>query len=206
MTRKPQQRTQVTRARILTSAAHLMETDGPEALTAEAVAKAAGVAKGTVFAHFGDMNGLLSHLLHDRLRQLKVRMDESGEPGAVLAGRPVEALLDRMMTLIDAITESQTMLRVFMENIGVTQGNCAPEFVETLEALDRHLRNLLTYWQSEPAIVPALRQDRDPEEMVDGLIAFMIHGAILYRAHQIGDLEEIRRRLTRHVEAFLLRQ
>lgn len=208
MPRKPQQRTLITRTRILEAAVQLAEAhaDGLEGLTAEAIAIEAGVAKGTVFAHFGDMDGLLSHLLLDRLQGLKAMTEAEEMPPGGFAGHPVAALLDRMTALIGVITESQTMLRVFMENIGVTKGNCAPEFVEILDALDARLLDLLRFWQSDETMVPALRKDRSPEEMVDGLIAFMIHGAILYRSHQIDDLAEIRRRLTRHVEAFLLQQ
>ncbi|MEP4031840.1 TetR/AcrR family transcriptional regulator [Roseibium polysiphoniae] len=206
MTRKPQKRTQVTRSKILASAADLAaEHDrGLEGLTAEAISEHAGVAKGTIFAHFGDMDGLLSYLLLDRLRELRARADADDTPLAELSADPVATLLDRMMSLIEVITESQTMLRVFMDNIGVTKGHCAPEFVENLDALDRKLQDFLAYWQTAAEITPALRKDRDPAEMVDGLIAFMIHGAILYRSHQVDDLGEIRQRLTRHVEAFLL--
>ncbi|MEJ8473936.1 TetR/AcrR family transcriptional regulator [Roseibium algae] len=206
MTRKPQKRTQITRARILSSAKKLAAAtpDGLEGLTAEAIALDSEVAKGTVFAHFGDMDGLLSHLLLDKLQALRAAAETHHTPSQVLAGDPVTAMLDRMMALVEVITESQTMLRVFMDNIGVTKGNCAPEFVEILDALDAHLQSLLACWQASPDLRPALRQDRPPHEMVDGLIAFMIHGAILFRSHQVDTLDLIRQKLTRHVEAFLI--
>ncbi|WP_417667375.1 TetR/AcrR family transcriptional regulator [Roseibium sp.] len=207
MGRKPQKRTLLTRAKIIDAARTIAEAKGGlEALTAEAIAKEADVAKGTVFAHFGDMDGLLSHLLLDNLAALRARAESDTDVGAILTPDPVEALMDRMMSLIALITESQTMLRVFMENIGVTKGHCAPEFVAHLDALDASLASLLGHWQDSKTIQPELRRDRTPAEMVDGLIAFMIHGAILFRSHQIDDLEIIRKRLKRHVEAFLLSQ
>ncbi|MCR9284946.1 MAG: TetR/AcrR family transcriptional regulator [Rhodobacteraceae bacterium] len=205
MTRKPQQRSIATRARVLAAARDLSQKHGLDLVTAEAVAQEAGVAKGTVFSHFGDMDGLLSYVLLDRLNALRAATsDEAAEPD--LLSDPVGLLTRRMMALIDVITDSPTILRLFLDNIGVTKPNCAAEFVETLDALDAELEHFLTFWQQEASLKPDLRQDRSPKEMVDGLIAFMIHGAILVKSHQLTDRAELEHRLRRHVEAFLIRQ
>ncbi|WP_421983569.1 TetR/AcrR family transcriptional regulator [Roseibium sp.] len=203
MTRKPQQRSIATRARVLQAARDLSRRNGLEGLTAEAVASEAGVAKGTVFSHFGDMDGLLSHVLLERLDALRARTSEGPAPGA-LPPDPVEALMQRMMALIAVITDSPTILRLFLDNIGVTKANCAAEFVETLDALDAELATFLELWQGSDSLQPALRKDRLPSELVDGLIAFMIHGAILFKSHQITDRAVLEARLRRHVEAYLL--
>ena len=203
MARKPQQRSIETRARVLEAARVLSRNHGLDLVTAEAVAQEAGVAKGTVFSHFGDMDGLLSHVLMDRLRALRTtEAEDTGPPQDI--EDPVGLLLHRMMALISVITESPTILRLFLDNIGVTKANCAAEFVETLDALDADLAAFLTFWQGSDALKPALRQDRTVADMVDGLIAFMIHGAILVKSHQLTDLSELEARLRRHVEAFLL--
>ncbi|WP_306145308.1 TetR/AcrR family transcriptional regulator [Roseibium sp. MMSF_3412] len=203
MTRKPQQRSIATRARVLQAARDLSRKTGLEGLTAEAVAGEAGVAKGTVFSHFGDMDGLLSHVLLERLEAL--RAGEADSPARqTLPQDPVEALMQRMMALIAVITDSPTILRLFLDNIGVTKANCAEEFVETLDALDADLAAFLAMWQASADLQPALRKDRLPSELVDGLIAFMIHGAILFKSHQITDVAILEARLRRHVEAFLL--
>jgi len=205
MTRKPQQRSIATRARVLAAARDLSQKHGLDLVTAEAVAQEAGVAKGTVFSHFGDMDGLLSYVLLDRLNALRAATsDEAAETDQL--SDPVGLLTRRMMALIDVITDSPTILRLFLDNIGVTKPNCAAEFVETLDALDAELENFLTFWQQGPSLKPDLRQDRSPKEMVDGLIAFMIHGAILVKSHQLTDRAELEHRLRRHVEAFLIRQ
>ncbi|UES50518.1 TetR/AcrR family transcriptional regulator [Roseibium aggregatum] len=205
MTRKPQQRSIATRARVLAAARDLSQKHGLDLVTAEAVAQEAGVAKGTVFSHFGDMDGLLSYVLLDRLNALRAATsDEAAEPDQL--SDPVGLLTRRMMALIDVITDSPTILRLFLDNIGVTKPNCAAEFVETLDALDAELEHFLTFWQQGASLKPALRQDRSPKEMVDGLIAFMIHGAILVKSHQLTDRAELEHRLRRHVEAFLIRQ
>ncbi len=201
--RKPQARTALTRARILTAAGALSRSKSLEELTADAIAREAGVAKGTIFAHFGDMDGLLSYLLLEQLQQLRAAADQDDMASKEDLQDPVGALVTRMMGLIAVITESQTMLRVFLENIGATKGHCAPEFVEQLDALDEKLLGFLTKWQSSENMEPRLRSDRTPQEMLDGLIAFVIHGAIVFRSHQIRDLSVLRDRLYGHVEAFL---
>lgn len=203
MTRKPQQRSIATRARVLQAARDLSRKNGLESVTAEAVASQAGVAKGTVFSHFGDMDGLLSHVLLERLDALRSGTAQDPAQDA-LPKDPVDALMQRMMALIAVITDSPAILRLFLDNIGVTKANCAAEFVETLDALDADLAAFLEMWQRSESLAPALRRDRLPAEMVDGLIAFMIHGAILYKSHQITDRAVLEARLRRHVEAYLL--
>lgn len=203
MTRKPQQRSIATRARVLAAARELSQKHGLELVTADAVAREAGVAKGTVFAHFGDMDGLLSYVLLDRLNAL--RATAAVEPAdADRLDDPVGLVMQRMMALIAVITDSPTILRLFLDNIGVTKPNCAEEFVATLDRLDADLAAFLTVWQQSPTISPPLRKDRLPAEMVDGLIAFMIHGAILLKSHQLTDRAALEARLRRHVEAFLI--
>jgi len=203
MTRKPQQRSIATRARVLTAARDLSQRHGLELVTADAVAREAGVAKGTVFAHFGDMDGLLSYVLLDRLNAMRASTAADRE-GTGLPEDPVGAVMDRMMALIAVITDSPTILRLFLDNIGVTKAHCAEAFVETLDGLDSDLATFLETWQKTPALSPSLRQDRSPAEMTDGLIAFMIHGAILLKSHQLTDRKVLEERLRRHVEAFLL--
>lgn len=204
MTRKPQQRSIATRARVLQAAMDLSQRHGLELVTAEAVATEAGVAKGTVFSHFGDMDGLLSHVLMDRLQSLRNTANNDENTRKDLSD-PVGLLLNRMMGLIAVITDSPTILRLFLDNIGVTKPNCAAEFVETLSALDADLAAFLDMWQNATDMKPPLRQDRTSAEMVDGLIAFMIHGAMVFKSHQITDRSELEGRLRRHVEAFLLK-
>ncbi|MTH95444.1 TetR/AcrR family transcriptional regulator [Roseibium sp. RKSG952] len=202
--RKPQARTALTRQKILTAAEDIARSGTLDDITAEAVAQAAGVAKGTVFSHFGDMDGLLSYLLLDRLKDLRAVSDADGMTSEADMADPLGALVKRMMALMEVITSSQTMLRVFMENIGVTKGHCAPEFVAQLDALDARLISFLRHWQTSGTMTPALRQDRTPEELHDGLVAFIMHCAILQQSRQVEDFAVISHRLHRHLEAYLL--
>ena len=59
------------REKILAAAAELFERDGVEAVTMDAVARAAGVSKGTVFSRFGSRAGLAMALLDEAERELQ---------------------------------------------------------------------------------------------------------------------------------------
>jgi AcrR family transcriptional regulator len=59
------------RERILCAARALLADKGPDALTMQAVATAAGVGKGTVFHRFGDRDGLTQALLDDYMREFQ---------------------------------------------------------------------------------------------------------------------------------------
>jgi AcrR family transcriptional regulator len=59
------------RERILRAARQLLADQGPDALTMQAVATAAGVGKGTVFHRFGDRDGLTQALLDDYMRDFQ---------------------------------------------------------------------------------------------------------------------------------------
>ncbi len=59
------------RERVLAAAKRLLAEEGPEGLTMQAVAAAAGVGKGTVFRRFGDRVGLTQALLDDYMREFQ---------------------------------------------------------------------------------------------------------------------------------------
>jgi AcrR family transcriptional regulator len=59
------------RERILCAARRLLREHGPDALTMQAVASAAGVGKGTVFRRFGDRESLTHALLDDYMREFQ---------------------------------------------------------------------------------------------------------------------------------------
>jgi AcrR family transcriptional regulator len=59
------------RCRILEAARALLDEQGFEGLTMDAVASAAGVGKGTVFRRFGDRTGLTDALMDDAVREFQ---------------------------------------------------------------------------------------------------------------------------------------
>ena len=59
------------RQRILAAARRLLEAEGAEALSMDAVAAAAKVGKGTVFRRFGDRAGLTQALIDEYMRDFQ---------------------------------------------------------------------------------------------------------------------------------------
>jgi AcrR family transcriptional regulator len=73
------------RERVLCAAARLFEERGPDCVTMEAVAAAAGVGKGTVFRRFGDRAGLARALISEtesKLQEAIIRGPAPLGPGA----------------------------------------------------------------------------------------------------------------------------
>lgn len=219
MTKKPQQRTLITRQRILDATRALSHELGIEQVTADAIAKRADVAKGTVFAHFTDMDGLLSHVLLDELRNIlapapaPARADETSEltpvarfsEGQIRTGdNPLTAINGMMMQFVRVVGQNQTMMRLFLKNTGATDGSYAPEFIDILSQLDQVLARFLEHWRDDATLRPRLRQDRNAQELLDGLIAFMTHVSVQCQCGQIRDLAQAHDVLLRHSEAWLL--
>ncbi len=78
----PRERADAARNRqlLLSAAWHLFERDGVDGLTMDAVAKEAGVGKGTVFRRFGDKSGLVSALLDAKERELQQHLISGPAP------------------------------------------------------------------------------------------------------------------------------
>lgn len=90
------------RAKVLAAAAEVYAAGGVEALTLDAVARAAGVGKGTVVRRFGDKSGLVVALLDARERELQQAMLSGPPPlgpGAP-ADQRVLAFLDAYLTYL----------------------------------------------------------------------------------------------------------
>jgi AcrR family transcriptional regulator len=88
------------RAHVLEAARRLFAERGVEAVTMEEVARAAGVAKGTVFHRFGDRAGLALALLDDHERDLQERILRGAPP--LGPGAPPR---DRLLAFLDALAE-----------------------------------------------------------------------------------------------------
>jgi AcrR family transcriptional regulator len=80
------------RARILDAAKRLFEQEGPDAVSMDAIAAAAGVGKGTLFRRFGDRSGLAHALLDEHERALQDSMIR-GEPPLGPGAPPIERLV-----------------------------------------------------------------------------------------------------------------
>ncbi|MFI1467045.1 TetR/AcrR family transcriptional regulator [Streptomyces wuyuanensis] len=97
------------RRKILDAAAGLVAERGPEAITMNAVAQAAGIGVGTVYRRFGDVAQLLFALLDDRERQFQEGF-LSGPAPLGPDGRPEERLRAFLHALADHVAEQQTTM------------------------------------------------------------------------------------------------
>ncbi|MCF2532086.1 TetR/AcrR family transcriptional regulator [Yinghuangia soli] len=97
------------RAKILAAAAELVAEKGPDALTMNAVAHAAGIGVGTVYRRFGDVGQLLSALLDARERQFQADF-MSGPPPLGPGAPPAERLRAFLHAVVDRVVAQHDIL------------------------------------------------------------------------------------------------
>ena len=97
------------RERVLAAARRLFAERGVRAVTMDEVARAAGVAKGTVFHRFGDRAGLALALLDEHERELQERILR-GPPPLGPGAPPRERLLALLAALVELTVEHRDLL------------------------------------------------------------------------------------------------
>jgi AcrR family transcriptional regulator len=101
------------RRRILSAAARLVDEQGAEHVSMDAIAEAAGVGKGTLFRRFGDRVGLMHALLVERERDLQeavIRGEPPLGPGAPAVERIVafgRAILEHLESSSDLLLAAE---------------------------------------------------------------------------------------------------
>jgi AcrR family transcriptional regulator len=91
------------RAAILRAAEQLLVANGPDHVSLERVAQAAGVGKATVFHRFGSRSGLMRALMEDRVRKLTEAIENGPPP--LGPGAPAT---DRLLAFLDAVVDLAT--------------------------------------------------------------------------------------------------
>ena len=152
--RPPQARTLRTRAAIL-AAARDMAAGGYGALRADAVAQAAGIAKGTIFAHFPDMDHLTAALVAEALAALPPLAPPQDVAGLVAALAP---MLDFMASDPRIIAALARFSGPEGAGLGVDAAICAQA-----EAVAWAIAGL----QAQGKVVPG-----DPGLLAEGIMAF----------------------------------
>ncbi|MFF4442581.1 TetR/AcrR family transcriptional regulator [Streptomyces sp. NPDC001621] len=97
------------RAKILEAAARLEAERGPDAVTMNAVAHAAGIGVGTVYRRFGDVAHLLMALLDDRERQFQAEF-LTGPPPLGPGAPPADRLRAFLHAYADYMGDQQTLI------------------------------------------------------------------------------------------------
>lgn len=102
------------RRRVLDAAAALFAEHGVDAVSVDAIAKAAGVGKGTVFRRFGDKSGLAVALLNERETELQQAILSGppplgpGAPAAERIAAFADAYLDYLAGHLAVVRLSET--------------------------------------------------------------------------------------------------
>ena len=160
MHRAPQPRRLRTQAAILDVARDVARAQGYGALRADALARAAGVAKGTIFAHYPDMDHLRAALVAERLRplcDLPPIDDIAGLQGAL---GPAFALMVSDAHVLAAISR-------FSGSEGAGLG-----MAEAICHLHAKLAQAIAGLQARGRAASG-----DPALLADGVLAFAFHAA-----------------------------
>ncbi|RMI43466.1 TetR/AcrR family transcriptional regulator [Actinomadura harenae] len=140
------------RAAVLEAAARLFAEHGPEGVSMDQVATAAGVGKGTLFRRFGDKAGLAVALLDARERDLQEAILSGPPPlgqGAA-QGKRVEAFL---LAYLDHLLKHLSLVRMS----------------ETASPGARYRIGAYRFWHRHLTLL--LDGDPDPEAAAHGLLA-----------------------------------
>ena len=160
MKKAVQQRTLETRSRLTSVADQLVAEKGFEALRIEETVQAAGVAKGTFFAHFKDKDELMDLLIGQRIETLLDRM--AAEP----APRDADQLAQRLMPLVELMSSERYVFDLIMRRSGAM----AVEEIGPIALSFGRLGELVGQWLAQGAF----RQDVPIEILVEGVEAFLM--------------------------------
>ncbi|WP_171233119.1 TetR/AcrR family transcriptional regulator [Ruegeria sp. HKCCA4812] len=160
-----QKRTIKTRAKLLAAAEEVIRNGGYEALRVEEVVKAAGVAKGTFFAHFHDKDALMEILIADKLNAC-LDQAEAGTPPKTVA--EIIAALEPVHSFM---TSERYVFDLLIRYSGAT---AVAEIGPVAYCFERYFR-VVMLWLEDAEV----RKDVPPELLAEGVQAFAIQAMSL---------------------------
>jgi AcrR family transcriptional regulator len=165
MTRAPQRRRLETRAKLLSVASGIVQAQGYSGLRVEDVVHQAGVAKGTLFSHFKDKDGLLAVLIGDEVTRLLDEMEAAGVPS------DASGLTARLTPHLDYVAQDRVIFDLLLRYSGTT----AAEPDEVVAASFIRQVTLLTSWLEHLQAAGKIRQDQPPQLLAEGVQGFLNH-------------------------------
>lgn len=189
MTKRIQQRTKETHARLIATARQLVSEGSYDALRIEEVVTRAGVAKGTFFAHFSDKETLMDQLIGERINQFLDVMDASPVPNGL--DDLVELLLPRMQFM----TSERYVFDVILRRSGAAG---IEQIGPIALAFDRYI-HIIMRWLS----AGIFRQDVPIATLAEGVQAFETQAMALHFCAVHNELS-LRDRLLPYLRAWLL--
>lgn len=165
MTRAPQKRRLETRAKLLEVAAAIVQKQGYGGLRVEDVVAGAGVAKGTLFSHFRDKDGLLAVLIGDEVTRLLDDMEAAGPPS------DAAGLTALLAPHLEYVAQDRVIFDLLLRYSGTT----AAEPDEVVTASFIRQVQMLTGWLQRLQAAGRIRRDQPPELLAEGIQAFLNH-------------------------------
>ena len=179
MPRAPQERRLKTRAKLLTVAEEIIRHQGYSALRVEEVAAQAGTAKGTLFSHFKDKDGLLAVIIGKQVMTLLDEMQSAPAPTSV------PELTAALGPLVGFIAQDRVIFDLLLRYSGTT-GEIADETVT--QGFYRQ-NEIFCGWMKALQKSGMIRDDQTPELLSEGVQAFINQVLAIWFCldHQNGD-------------------
>ncbi|WTW98143.1 TetR/AcrR family transcriptional regulator [Streptomycetaceae bacterium NBC_01309] len=163
------------RQAILRATEELLDADGPEHLSLDRVAAAAGVGKGTVFRRFGSRSGLFRELLADRALRIREAIENGAPPlgpGAPAAER-LAAFLDELALLA-------------ARNIALIAAH------EAACAADKHMDPTYRRWHEHVTDLVAELRPNDDAQFLAHVLLGAFDGELVRETVRAGGTERLR--------------
>ena len=170
--RKPQNRKIETRKKILDVARRHVAEKGYAAARTEEIVKDAGVAKGTLFAHFGDKDQLLVVLMGEELSE--IISDLSGLSDK--SDPKTKDFMDPLLALLRLLSRERIIFNLFQFAVGVSSETANGEILGECDQLIRLISVVVEGLQKENII----RDDVTATELAEGCLAFLVQ-AVTFR-------------------------
>ncbi|MCX8952127.1 TetR/AcrR family transcriptional regulator [Ruegeria sp. NA] len=160
-----QKRTIKTRAKLLSAAEEVFRHGGYETLRVDEVVKAAGVAKGTFFAHFRDKDALMEILIADKLNAC-LDQAQSGTPP-----KTVPEIIASLEPVHEFMTSERYVFDLLIRYSGAT---AIADIGPIAYCFERYFRVVMMWLETAE-----VRKDVPSELLAEGVQAFAIQAMSL---------------------------
>ncbi|WP_170342216.1 TetR/AcrR family transcriptional regulator [Ruegeria arenilitoris] len=160
-----QKRTLKTRAKLLQAAADVVQKNGYQALRVEEVVQAAGVAKGTFFAHFHDKDALMEILIGEKLDACLDQAQAAKPPKAV------PQIIEALAPVHDFMMSERYVFDLLIRYSGAA---AISEIGPIAYCFEKYFR-IVMMWLDQAEV----RQDVPSELLAEGVQAFAIQAMSL---------------------------
>lgn len=184
--KRVQRRARDTGDRILAVSQRLFRAQGFDRTSVDQIAEAADVAKGTVFAHFGDKTNLLAAV---GMRELSSLVDDAKARAAGGAKRsPVDDVVGLYKPWLAFFDREPAFAVLFLNQAGLTEGAWTEQFARACGDLENAVAELCADWRDRGA----LDGRGTPGFLAEGAQAFF-YNAVVYRTS--GRVADVRAQL-----------